>query len=205
LSLFPGTWQDHGTIGLPLSDKYNLIDPYVFQESPTSPIYFTFGSFWEDIFQIELLSHDNLTAFGSWAEQNNRIKNVVRNSTINATAVEGAIMHKENGYYYMFYSVGWCCNTPKTGLAPGGEVYHIVVCRSEAPNGPFYDQEGKDCLNDNGGTTILASHGDIYAPGGQGVMVHPENRRTVMYYHYSKPIVEDGVEIGLIWIQFVQA
>jgi arabinan endo-1,5-alpha-L-arabinosidase len=41
-------------------------------------------------------------------------------------------------------------------------------------------------LDENGGTTILASHGDIYAPGGQGVMVHPEDGRTVIYYHYGK-------------------
>ena len=88
----------------------------------------------------------------------------------------------------MFYSVGMCCNTPNSpgGLAPEGQVYHVVVCRSETPTGPFYDRDDKSCLDEDGGTTILASHGDIYAPGGQGVMVHPEDGRTVMYYHYGK-------------------
>ncbi|KAI4910239.1 hypothetical protein J4E90_007672 [Alternaria incomplexa] len=187
-SLEPGSWQDHGDIGLPLSDKYNLIDPFVFQETPKDPIYFTFGSFWDDIFQVELFPHDDLMAFGGWAEQNNRINNMVRNSTYGATVAEGAIMWKEKDFYYMVYSVGMCCNTPETpgGLAPEGQVYHVVVCRSEVPTGPFYDQEGKSCLEENGGTTILASHGDIYAPGGQGVMVNPENGRTVLYYHYGK-------------------
>ncbi|KAF1838927.1 endo-1,5-alpha-L-arabinosidase [Decorospora gaudefroyi] len=189
LSLFPGTWQDHGNVGLPLSEKYNLIDPYVFQETPNSPIYFTFGSFWDDIFQIELFPHDDMIAFGNWAQQNSRINNVIRNSTADATVVEGAIMWKEAEFYYVFYSVGWCCNTPVKGLAAEGDVYHVVVCRSEAPTGPFYDKDGKDCLHDSGGTTILASHGDIYAPGGQGVMVHPEDGRTVMYYHYVRQSV----------------
>ncbi|KAI4666940.1 uncharacterized protein J4E88_010361 [Alternaria novae-zelandiae] len=190
-SLEPGSWQDHGDIGLPLSDKYNLIDPFVFQETPKDPIYFTFGSFWDDIFQVELFPHDDLMAFGGWAEQNNRINNMVRNSTYGATVAEGAIMWKEKDYYYMFYSVGMCCNTPETpgGLAPEGQVYHVVVCRSEVPTGPFYDQKGKSCLEENGGTTILASHGDVYAPGGQGVMVNPEDGRTVLYYHYVRPSV----------------
>ena len=187
LSLEPGSWQDHGDIGLPLSHKYNLIDPFVYQETPNDPIYFTFGSFWDDIFQVELFPHDDLIAFGRWAADNNRINNLVRNGTIGAGVSEGAIMHKEKNFYYIFYSVGQCCNKPsdKDGLAPEGQVYHVVVCRSEVPTGPFYDREGRSCLEENGGTTILASHGDIYAPGGQGVMAHPDNGRTVMYYHYG--------------------
>ena len=185
LSLKPGSWQDHGSIGLPLSKKYNLIDPFVYQETPESPIYFTFGSYWEDIFQIELFPHDDMKNFGNWAGDNKRITNIVRNDTQGATIVEGAITHKHDNFYYMFYSVGNCCNTLAGGLGPADQVYHVVVCRSEAPNGPFYDRDGKSCLDENGGTTILASHGDIYAPGGQGVMNHPENGRTVMYYHYG--------------------
>ncbi|CAN9366158.1 unnamed protein product [Alternaria alternata] len=188
LSLEPGSWQDHGDIGLPLSHKYNLIDPFVYQETRNDPIYFTFGSCWDDIFQVELFPHDDLIAFGRWAADNNRINNLVRNGTIGAGVSEGAIMHKEKDFYYMFYSVGQCCNKPsdKDGLAPEGQVYHVVVCRSEVPTGPFYNREGKSCLEENGGTTILASHGDIYAPGGQGVMAHPDNGRTVMYYHYVR-------------------
>ncbi|KAL6172033.1 hypothetical protein ACJQWK_02214 [Exserohilum turcicum] len=185
-SLEPGSWQDHGSIGLPLSDRYNLIDPFVYQETPDSPIYFSFGSFWHDIFQVELFPYDDMKAFGGWAEQNNRITNIIRNDTVGALVAEGAVMHKEKGFYYMFYSVGHCCRTPESGLVPDDQVYHIVVCRSNTPKGPFYDRQGKSCLEENGGTTILASHGDIYAPGGQGVMVQPEDGRTVMYYHYGK-------------------
>ncbi|EFQ94984.1 hypothetical protein CFE70_004043 [Pyrenophora teres f. teres 0-1] len=198
-SLKPGTWVDHGTVGLPLSKDYNLIDPFVYQENPDSPIYFTFGSYWNGIYQVELFYHDDLLTFGGWAQQNNRISNVIRNTSTNAAVVEGATMHKEKDFYYMFYSVGQCCNTPKNGfvardLAPDGLVYHVVVCRSKAPNGPFQDRDGKSCLDQNGGTTILASHGDIYAPGGQGVMIDPQSGRTVMYYHYVRPSVGYAAE-----------
>jgi arabinan endo-1,5-alpha-L-arabinosidase len=70
-------------------------------------------------------------------------------------------------YYYLFFSSGTCCNEPPD-LVPQGEEYHVMVCRSTEPTGGFVDQEGNDCLTDNGGTLVLASHDDVYAPGGQG-------------------------------------
>lgn len=93
-------------------------------------------------------------------------------------------MHKHDGLYYVFYSVGQCCRH-EWELVPPGDEYHVVVCRASIITGPYYDREGKDCLTETGGTTILESHGNIYAPGGQGVMVHPESGRTIMYYHYG--------------------
>ncbi|RAR13389.1 glycoside hydrolase family 43 protein [Stemphylium lycopersici] len=150
LSLEPGSWQDHGSIGLPLSNRYNLIDPFVYQETPESPIYFTFGSYWEDIFQVELLPDDDMKNFGNWAAGHERITNIVRNYTEGVTIVEGAIMHKHDSLYYIFYSVGNCCHTLTGGLGPEDQVYHVVVCRSGAPNGPFYDRDGKSCLDENG-------------------------------------------------------
>jgi hypothetical protein len=47
-------------------------------------------------------------------------------------------------------------------------------CRSKTPTGNFKDKEGKDCATQNGGTLVLGSHGDVYAPGGQGVFWDPE-------------------------------
>jgi arabinan endo-1,5-alpha-L-arabinosidase len=61
-----------------------------------------------------------------------------------------------------------------------------VVCRANAITGPYRDAAGKDCLTENGGTIVLASHGDVYAPGGQGIMVDPKSEREVVYYHYGK-------------------
>lgn len=193
-SLEPGTWQDHGSIGLPLSTKYNLIDPFVFQEDPDGPAYFTFGSYWHGIQQIEMSNHTQLMG---WTGTEDQIRNIIRNTTVDFPVVEGAIMHKHEEFFYLFYSVGWCCRFDVSGTKPIGDVYHVVVCRSECVTGPFFDAEGKDCLTESGGTTILASHGDIYAPGGQDVMVHPENGRAVMAYHYSKCSGRSGRKIML--------
>ena len=72
-------------------------------------------------------------------------------------------------------------------LAPAGEEYRIKVCRSTDPNGGFVDREGTDCFTGNGGTVVLGSHDDVYAPGGEGVM-WDEEWGLIIYYAYGKTI-----------------
>lgn len=92
-------------------------------------------------------------------------------------------------YYYLFFSSGFCCNAPGK-LAPQGDEYKIMVCRSTSPTGSFTDQNGNDCLRQNGGTIVYASNSnDVYAPGGQGVFYDPGQDSVVVYYHYVKPSV----------------
>jgi arabinan endo-1,5-alpha-L-arabinosidase len=192
-SLEMGSWTDHGAIGLPQNARYNLIDPYVFQADKDSPMYMTFGSFWSGIQQLELSSHEQLM---SWAGTEQDIHNIISNTTERYAVQEGAIMYKNNDLFYIFFSVGQCCNALKD-LVPAGDEYHVVVCRADNITGPYFDKDGKDCLKDNGGTTILESHNNVYAPGGQGVMLDPKTSRTVMYYHYSMFITKPG--IGTEW------
>lgn len=93
-------------------------------------------------------------------------------------------MQYVNGYYYLFWSAGQCCNLATSPPAAGGE-YHVQVCRSTSATGGFVDKNGISCVN-GGGTTILASHDSIYAPGGQGLFNDP-TYGWIMYYHYLKP------------------
>ena len=60
-----------------------------------------------------------------------------------------------------------------------------MVCRSESPTGGFVDQNGVDCAA-GGGTPVLESNGDVYAPGGQGVIYDKGQGAVVMYYHYGE-------------------
>jgi arabinan endo-1,5-alpha-L-arabinosidase len=184
-SLEPGTWTDHGALGLPQNSRYNLIDPHIFQPHPDGPSYFTFGSYWTGIQQLELASHDQLL---SWSGSADDIRNIISNTTADFAVQEGATMFQRAGLYYVFFSVGQCCRV-QGALAPPGDEYHVVVCRADKITGPYYDAEGRDCLTENGGTTVLASHGDVYAPGGQGVMLDPKSERTVMYYHYGEWVI----------------
>jgi arabinan endo-1,5-alpha-L-arabinosidase len=186
-SLDPGTWTDHGSLGIPRSSSYNLIDPNLYIPDSDADPYLVFGSFWDGIFQTRL---SNLTSFSDTRGTigSAPLTNLVRNTTASPQVLEGGIQYRrklEAGeeFFYLFYSAGACCNTPPN-LAPAGSEYRIMVCRASVVTGPYVDDQGRDCATNNGGTEVLESHGDVYAPGGQGVM--EDGGRTVLYYHYGK-------------------
>jgi arabinan endo-1,5-alpha-L-arabinosidase len=190
-TLDSGSWTDHGSLGLPPSSAYNLIDPNLYipddVDDPDAAPYLTFGSYWDGIFQTRL---GNLTAFsdrhGSIGSA--PLTNIVRNATASPQVLEGGIQYRHTlasgeQFFYLFFSAGACCNTPPK-LAPAGAEYRIMVCRAESIVGPYVDSQGRDCAAANGGTEVLGSHGDVYAPGGQGVI--EDGGRTVLVYHYGE-------------------
>ena len=184
-----GSWTDHGSIGIPVSSDYNKIDPNLFQYSAASPFYLSFGSYWDGIYQVPMASPP--------LAEDCDIIHLAQNTTVPPDnlpldSIEGSYQFwwPVNGvdYYYLFFSSGLCCNTADD-LAPPGYEYKVMVCRSTDPTGGFVDADGSDCLTENGGTIVLASHGDVYAPGGQGVMYDPNVGSVIMYYHYINPSV----------------
>lgn len=154
----------------------------MFQENVDSPIYFTFGSYWTGIQQLQFSSHSTLRFWSGSAEPT---KNVIRNTTANFAVQEGATIYKHSEYYYIFFSVGQCCRLEQD-LASKGDEYHVAVCRAHNATGLYYDAQGKDCLTGNGGTTILDNHGDVYAPGGQRVTLDTKSGREILYSHYCE-------------------
>lgn len=189
-TLEAGTWTDQGSLGLPKSSSYNLIDPNLFRESPTAPFFMSFGSAWNGIYQTQLSSPPDSESDSNGTSPNN----IAYNSThpVNGSGpaiVEGSFqfwwLQGETKDYYLFFSSGACCNLPGNLAAPGDE-YKIMVCRATSPTGPFSDQAGKSCLDGNGGTLVLGSHGEnVYAPGGQGVIFDEDAGRIALYYHYG--------------------
>ncbi|KAK5137405.1 hypothetical protein LTR08_008983 [Meristemomyces frigidus] len=194
-----GTWTDHGSIGVPDGKgKWNRIDSNLLQLAPTQPatVYLTWGSFWTGIHQTQMLNpplrvlNPNTSVH---LEQNTTVRPQGRPKG----ASEGSYQFRwtlagDGGtWIYLFFSSGGCCNIPPH-LAPPGEEYKIMVCRSLTPTGPFFDREGRDCVSDNGGTLVLGSHGDVFAPGGQGVMFDEGLGGVVVYYHYVRPSVGYG-------------
>jgi arabinan endo-1,5-alpha-L-arabinosidase len=157
-----GTWTDLGSTGITSSSAkpYNAIDSNVFQVG--SNYYSTFGSFWKGIYQVQMKSNPTITA-GSATQLA---------STSDGEVIEGSFMYKHGNYYYRFYSKGSCCGYDKTRPAAGKE-YRVLVCRSSSPTGDFKDKNGIACTN-GGGTVVLASHGWVYGPGGQGVLDGPK-------------------------------
>jgi beta-xylosidase len=89
-------------------------------------------------------------------------------------AVEGAVIHRHGRYYYLFASYDFCCR----GL---DSTYRIKVGRSRSITGPYVDEAGRSLMED-GGTTILATHGDEIGPGGQSVL--RDRHRDLLVFHY---------------------
>lgn len=169
-----GSWTDHGSTGVSSSNSkaYNAIDGNLIQDA-AGAYYMNFGSFWQDIYQVRMDSSGTKATGASY------------NIAYNATAehkTEGAFMHYRSGWYYLFFSSGWCCGYD-TSYPARGEEYKIFVGRSQSVSGPFVDAKGV-ALTASGGTLVLASHDKVFGPGGQGVMTDP-NYGTVLYYHYA--------------------
>jgi arabinan endo-1,5-alpha-L-arabinosidase len=87
-----------------------------------------------------------------------------------------------DGYYYLLWSHGICCDYENVKPAAGAE-YRIMMGRSTSATGGFVDTNGVEVTN-SGGTILLESHGVVYGPGGQGVLNDPD-LGMVLYYHYA--------------------
>ena len=174
-----GSWTDHGPLPIPQNADWNEIDPNLLID-PSGSLHLSYGSYWDDIYQVPFT--DPLTVGDTSAPAH-----LAYNSTNDA--VEGSFQFwwtlSGTTYYYLFFSSGACCNAADS-LAPPGEEYKVMVCRSSSPSGPFVDSSGADCATANGGTPVLESHGaNVYAPGGQGVWQTTDGD-LVLYYHYGE-------------------
>ena len=101
---------------------------------------------------------------------------------------EGGFLYKppSSDFYYLFFSYG---EVPTNGLQSDGGEYRVLVGRSSSPSGPFKGKGGRDLTLDvtdpPAGTVVLASHDNVYAPGGQSIFRDPVSNRDVMVYHYQ--------------------
>ncbi|KAK7731805.1 hypothetical protein SLS53_008626 [Cytospora paraplurivora] len=169
------SWTDHGSTGIAStsSKPYNAIDPALIEDTDGN-YYLTFGSFWDDIYQAPMKSPPKAASSSSYQ--------IAYNSS-GDHAVEGSFVYYRSPYYYLFFSAGICCNYD-TDKPAAGEEYSIRVCRSESVTGSYVDKTGASCIG-TGGSVVLASHGTVYGPGGQGVLVDSAYDGAVLYYHYA--------------------
>ncbi|POS74181.1 endo-alpha-1,5-arabinanase [Diaporthe helianthi] len=170
-----GSWKDHGTTGISSSagKPYNAIDGALIQAADGNN-YVTFGSFWSGIYVAQMKKPPTVVAASA--------TQIAYNAT-GDHAMEGPFIYYRAPYYYLFFSAGICCGYQTTKPAPGEE-YSIRVCRSSSPTGPYTDASGKACKS-GGGTKVLESHGNVYGPAGQGILVDTAYDGAVMYYHYA--------------------
>lgn len=185
-----GSWTYRGLMDIPKNSAYNRIDPNLLV-TPGQELFLSFGSYWDDIFQVSLQNATTVTSALPVHLAKNTT-NFPQPFPVGQDPTEGSFQFAwtpfNNGttFYYLFTSSGACCNfDTKPAPVPAGDEYKIMVCRSDGPSGPFYDKNGTSCL-DNGGTLVLGSHGDVYAPGGQGVLHDDSQNKNILYYHYRE-------------------
>ena len=172
-----GSWTDH-CIVVTSSDSspYNAIDANVVNGTGDNEWYLQWGSYWNNIYQARVAINSDYV-FRSGNEHQ------IAYAPDGNHKMEGSFIWKRDGFWYQFLSVGICC-TYNPDTDPIDQVYHVTVCRSNNPAGPYVDKNGAACTS-GGGTTLLASQDNIYAPGGQGVF-HDDAHGDVLYYHYCE-------------------
>lgn len=91
------------------------------------------------------------------------------------TAFEAVNLWKRDGYYYLFASVGSCCEGAKS-------TYTTVVGRSENLAGPYLSKTGKPML-DNGYTPLISKSPAFVGVGHNSILQTDDAGHTWMFYH----------------------
>ncbi|TYP79070.1 family 43 glycosylhydrolase [Paenibacillus methanolicus] len=150
-SIAKGDWVDQGVVvSSNSSSTYNAIDPNVFADK-NGNLFMAFGSWFAGIY-ITAIDKNTMKPTG----------NSYRVAT-KSGGIEGAsvIYNGSTGYYYLFVSIGNCCQGTNS-------TYKVAVGRSTSVFGPYYAKDGTSMLN--GGATVIDSGNAAWiGPGGQDV------------------------------------
>ncbi|KAK7747816.1 hypothetical protein SLS62_008852 [Diatrype stigma] len=186
----PGSWKPRGRLPIPWARRYNILDGSVLTigEEPDQKRehLLTFGSYQEGIFQLILADPPVTLAPNAGKHIMHLAQNMTSGGLAHPDPIEAGFIWWTGKWYYLFFSSGRCTREPDDSWASAGDAYKVMVCRSVYPQGGYVDKEGRDCLMESGGTLVLGSHGNVWAPGGQGVMILPEVGGPILYYHYGE-------------------
>ncbi|EEP78462.1 predicted protein [Uncinocarpus reesii 1704] len=180
----PGSWTDHGALvhtGTgPGSQREpfkgsNAIDPQVFIDPKDGQAYLNYGSYFSGLWQVPL--SDDLMSLKYPDKVDGR--HLVNKPT---GVEENSFITFKDGFYYLWFSYGQCCNFDPGNLPEDGKEYSIRVGRSKNVRGPFVDKCSRE-LTSGGGHVVYGSNHNkqVYAPGGQGVL--PGDPQDILYYH----------------------
>lgn len=144
-------------------DVQNSIDPFYIEDNGRKFLFW--GSF-RGIYYIEL-SDDGLN-----------LKEGATPKQIAGKAYEGTYVHKRDGYYYLFASVGSCCEGLKS-------TYTTVVGRSDNLFGPYVDKQGGKML-DNKHEILIHKTDSFVGTGHNSEIVKDMAGSDWIFYHAFK-------------------
>ena len=149
---------------------HNSIDPCYVEEFDKK--YLVWGSF-HDLY-ISELTDDGLA-----------IKDFSRKTKLAGGAFEGVMIHKRGQYYYLFASVGSCCEGVNS-------TYRTVVGRSTSLTGPYVNRQGGRMI-DNNYTTIIKGNDAWKGPGHNSEIITDDAGQDWLLYHaYSAATPGNG-------------
>lgn len=144
------TWTDHGAVICSSSmDNYNAIDPAAFVDADGRP-WLAFGSFWSGLKLVPLEADGSRSG-----------TEIYSLSTRNDTAVEAPFVVRHGSYYYLFESVGSCCQGANS-------TYKVLVGRATDVRGPYVDDQGVALLA-GGGKVVVQGDDRWKGPGHNAV------------------------------------
>ena len=154
----------------------NSIDPCFFEEDGRKWLFW--GSF-NGIYAVRL-SDDGMDVWNSDMTAAN--KNKVQ---VAGTAFEAPYICKRGEYYYMFASVGACCNAMLS-------TYTTVVGRSTSLLGPYVSKSGISML-DNGYDVVIHSNEHFVGPGHNSeIVTDSEGNEFLLYHSYNRMTPDKG-------------
>ncbi len=172
-----GPWLDRGKLFRSLEiGVNNSIDPGVFVAGD-GRVFMVWGSM-RGNFIVELTSDGLALKAGSAAEASSeKIRIAGLDTTIGWTVdtYEAAYVRFWHGYYYLFLSMGTCCDGANS-------TYEVVVGRSPSPTGPYIDHLGRELTARNVGKKVISKNAKFVGTGHNSV-IDDVNGEPWFYYH----------------------
>lgn len=157
----------------------NCIDPFYIDDNGKK--YLFWGSF-HGIYGTEL------TGDGLSLRKDAPIVQIAGN------AYEGTYIHKRGGYYYLFASIGRCCE----GL---NSTYTTVVGRSKNLFGPYLDKAGQSML-DNHHEILIQKNEAFVGTGHNSELVSDKKGADWMFYHAVSVANPEGRVLMMDWVRW---
>lgn len=160
-----GPFTDHGPLFRSKTIQVqNSIDQFYMEDNGKK--YLFWGSF-RGIYGIEL-SDDGLS-----------IRDGVIKQQVAGTAYEGTYIHKRGNYYYLFASIGSCCEGLKS-------TYTTVVGRSDNLFGPYTDKQGQPMMENHHEVLIHGNEAFVGTGHNSEIVADDRGNDWILYHAVSR-------------------